>query len=116
VHGGWWREESWWFSAGGFVDDREILPRSHPNDGIAEVLQVSASMSLRQRYGARKRLRWGTHLPHPDLAVVRGTSLAWEAKRSMPLVIDAVTVGHAVTVGLVVVPDARRVSIAAAVQ
>ena len=116
VHGGWWREESWWFSAGGFVDDREILPRTHPNDGIAEVLHVSASMSLRQRYGARKRLRWGTHLPHPDLAVVRGTSLAWEAKRSMPLVIDAVTVGHAVTVRLVVVPDARRVSIAAAVQ
>lgn len=116
VHGSWWRGDSWWFSAGGFVDGREVLPRSHPNDGIAEVLHVGAAMSLRQRYAARRRQRWGTHLPHPDLRVVRGTSLAWESDRALSLVVDDTTIGRAVKVSISVVPDACRVSVATGIE
>lgn len=112
VHGSWWRGDSWWFSAGGFVDGREVLPRCHPNDGIAEALHVDAAMSLRQRYAARRRLRWGTHLPHPDLRVVRGTSLTWEANRALPLLVDGLLVARAHSVSVSVLPDAYHVSIA----
>jgi diacylglycerol kinase family enzyme len=116
IHGSWWRGDSWWFSAGGYVGGREVLPRSHPNDGIAEVLHVDATMSLRQRYDARRRLRWGTHLPHPDLRVSRAASLTWESRSALPLVVDGTKVGRAMKVHIAVVPDACRVTVAAGVE
>lgn len=116
VHGSWWRGCSWWFSAGGFVDGRELLPRSHPNDAIAEVLHVDPAMSLRQRYAARRRLRLGNHLPHPELHVQRGSSLSWESRRALPLVVDGTRVGRATAVTITVVPDACRVSIPTGVR
>lgn len=116
IHGSWWHGDSWWFSAGGFVDGREVLPRSHPNDGIAEVLHVDRSMSLRQRCDARRRLRWGTHLPHPALNIVRGTTLTWGTGRAKSLVVDGTKVGDAVNVTISVVPDAYRVCVAAGVE
>lgn len=116
IHGSWWRGDSWWFSAGGFVDGREVLPRSHPNDGIADVLHVDASMSLRQRCAARRRLRWGMHLPHPELRVVRGKSLTWETARAKSLVVDGIKVGNALSVTISVVPDAHLVCVAAGVE
>lgn len=116
THGSWWRGESWWFSAGGYVNGREVLPRSHPNDGIAEVLHVDTRMSVRQRFDARRRLRWGSHLPHPDLRVSRGKSLTWESTEALPLVIDGTKVGRATRVRIDVVPDARRVTVATGVD
>lgn len=53
----------------GFVDGRDLAPRGHPGDGVAELVQIEARMSLRQRLLARRRARLGTHLPHPLISV-----------------------------------------------
>lgn len=111
VHGSWWRGESRWFSSGGFIDGRELLPRSHPNDGLVDVMHISAAMNVRQRVVARRRLRWGSHLPHPDLQVHRATAVTWHVDRPARLIIDGTVVGRAADVTVTVIPDAHEVSI-----
>ena len=44
----------------------DVAPRSHPNDGVVDVLVIS--MGLGDRMKARKRLATGTHVPHPFIA------------------------------------------------
>jgi diacylglycerol kinase family enzyme len=60
-----------------FVRDWDVAPRSHPNDGRLDVVEVAGSMSVRDRWQARRRLATGTHVPHPDI-VVRQLP-AWQA-------------------------------------
>lgn len=52
-----------------FIDDADPTPRSHPSDGRADVLDIDASLGVRARRQVRARLRTGSHLPHPQLAV-----------------------------------------------
>ena len=49
-----------------FIGSWDVAPRSHPNDGVVDVLEIS--MSLGDRIKARKRLATGTHVPHPLIA------------------------------------------------
>ncbi len=49
-----------------FIGSWDVAPRSHPNDGVVDVLEIS--MSLGDRMKARKRLATGTHVPHPLIA------------------------------------------------
>lgn len=77
----------------GFLGRRNLAPRAHPNDGVFEVLTVASSMSRRERREAWRRSVTGSHLPHPDLAVVRAASWTWErAGHIDPLRIDGRTV------------------------
>ena len=106
VHGECWRGTSWWCASGGFVRGREVLPRSHPNDGIVDVLHVSSAMSLRQRIAAIRRTRWGTHVPHPQLEILRGPQVEWSASAPESLYVDGAKVGDAVRVRVTVLSDA----------
>lgn len=73
----------------GFLGRRNLAPRAHPNDGVFEVLTMSASMSRRERREAWRRSLTGSHLPHPDLSVVRAASWTWERTGPIdPLRID----------------------------
>ena len=47
----------------------DVAPRAHPNDGQLDVVEVDASMALRDRWQARRRLTTGTHLPHPAIHI-----------------------------------------------
>lgn len=105
VHGSWWRGESRWFSSGGFVNRYDVLPRSHPNDGVAEVLRIDPTMPLRQRIAANRRMRTGSHMPHPHLQISRGTSHSWNTPEPLRLVVDGASLGMAVSVVLTVRPD-----------
>ena len=49
-----------------FIGGWDVAPRSHPNDGVVDVLVIS--MGLGDRMKARKRLATGTHVPHPFIA------------------------------------------------
>ena len=52
-----------------YLGAHDVAPRSHPNDGRVDVIDIGSSMSVRSRLQARARSRSGTHLPHPDISV-----------------------------------------------
>ena len=71
--GSWWTGEFIVVSNSGFYNGLNIAPRSHPNDGAADIVTIEPAMTTRQRFIARRRARTGTHLPHPQLSVSRAT-------------------------------------------
>ncbi|MGF1599536.1 MAG: hypothetical protein ACFCVK_21920 [Acidimicrobiales bacterium] len=78
-------------------------PRAHPNDGRLDITE--GRLSGRQRLLARSRLASGSHLPHPDLGIVRADAWTGRFDRPTPVVVDGVAVGRAVVVAVRVVPD-----------
>ncbi len=77
----------------GFLGRHNLAPRAHPNDGVFEVVRVSASMPRRERREALRRSVTGSHLPHPDLSVDRASSMTLgRTGRFEPLRIDGRTV------------------------
>lgn len=92
-----------------FVGEWDVAPRGHPNDGRMEVFEVDASMSVRDRIAARRRLRTGTHVPHPRVntrSLRRGT---WSFVRPLEVVVDGRRIGRASSLAIEVVPDAATV-------
>jgi hypothetical protein len=74
---------------GGLLNGRHIAPRAHPNDGLADLMSMDASMTLRDRIIARKRARTGAHIPHPAITVSRGETFVFAcAYKGEKLVID----------------------------
>lgn len=61
----------------GFWRSRRVVPAAHPNDGALDVLEISSGMGAAQRYMAWRRSERFDHLPHPDLAVRRGSDWTW---------------------------------------
>lgn len=52
-------------SSTSFVRGHRFFERAHPNDGRFEWLEFASTMSTRQRFAFARRVRSGTHLPHP---------------------------------------------------
>jgi hypothetical protein len=71
----------------------DVAPRGHPNDGLAEVIDVDPTMTLRQRVQAWRRLPSGTHVPHPAIGVSRAASVNWEFGSPLTLHVDGVRRG-----------------------
>lgn len=88
------------------VGSWNLAPRAHPNDGLIDIVEMSATMSMRARWQARNRLATGTHLPHPDLTYQRVTERQWTFDRPMKCFVDGVEVGEASAVSARVIPDA----------
>ncbi|MCX6532199.1 MAG: hypothetical protein NTY54_07745, partial [Actinobacteria bacterium] len=61
----WWRGEITEVLNTSFIGEWDCAPRSHPNDGKFDVVSVGSQMRPMQRLIASRRLRLGTHLPHP---------------------------------------------------
>lgn len=83
-----------------------VAPRAHPNDGLLDIVEVSAEMAVRARWQARSRLVTGTHLPHPDISYERVTTKRWEFERSVHCYVDGERVGRTKTAEVTVLPDA----------
>lgn len=62
---------------GGLLDNRNIAPRAHPNDGVLDLMSIDASMPLRDRILSTRRARTGAHLPHPNITIGRGESFTF---------------------------------------
>jgi hypothetical protein len=92
-----------------FVGDWDVAPRGHPNDGRMEVFDVDASMSVRQRLAARRRLRTGTHVPHPRVSTRSVRTGTWSFVRPVEVVVDGRRVGRASSLAVDVVADAATV-------
>lgn len=92
-----------------FIGEWDVAPRGHPNDGRAEVFEVDASMSVRQRLSARRRLRTGTHVPHPSVSTRSVRSGTWNFVTALDVEVDGRRVGRASSLSIRVVPDAAIV-------
>ena len=70
------------------------------------MVDVSPAMTLTQRWQARRRLRSGTHLPHPAIDVDRVG--AWQTTFDPPLRVwlDGTPVGEVRNLSVRVEPDA----------
>lgn len=79
---------------GGLLEGRHIAPRAHPNDGLLDLMNLNASISLRDRLNSRKRARTGVHIPHPAITISRGESFSFTREYTREkLVID----GHSIS-------------------
>ena len=103
--GSWWsRHEYLCVSNTGFVGERNLAPRSHPNDGRFEIIRLTAS--LRQRLQIDRRSRTGTHLPHPGISVGSGTHFSHtRTEAGQQLRIDGHLVSGWNEVSVTIAPD-----------
>jgi hypothetical protein len=89
----------------------DVAPRAHPNDGRFDLVDVAASMSVRDRLQAFRRLATGTHVPHPRIASRRSRDETFTFDRPMRLWLDGVERGTVRSLTVSVVPDAAEIHI-----
>jgi hypothetical protein len=107
--GHWWRGPILAVMNAEFLGEWDVAPRGHPNDGRVEVFDVDATMSVRDRLAARRRLRLGTHVPHPHVRTRSVRAATWHFPRTLQVIVDGRPVGRASTITVTVVPDAAIV-------
>ncbi len=104
--GSWWAGEFVVVSNSGFYQGLNVAPRSHPNDGVADVMTLQATMSRRQRFMARRRARTGTHVPHPGISTARVTEHSQSrTHRRQRLSLDGRAVAEWTRIDITVVAD-----------
>ncbi len=109
ARGGAWRGRLVAVMNAEFIGAWDVAPRGHPNDGRAEVFDVDPSMSPRQRFFARRRLRTATHVPHPLISTRSIRSARWDFPRPVEVIVDGRRVGRCATLHVDVLADAAIV-------
>jgi hypothetical protein len=107
--GGWWRGPIVLVMNAEFIDEWDVAPRGHPNDGRLEVFEVDATFGVRQRVEALRRLPAATHVPHPAITTRSIRSATWNFTRPMTVVVDGRRQPTARAVSVTVVADAATV-------
>jgi hypothetical protein len=107
----WWRGELVAVMNAEFLGSWDVAPRGHPNDGRVDVVEVDATMSVRDRWRARGRLPSGTHVPHPAIRVRQRDTFERSFDRPMSIRVDGVDAGVSRRLRCVVEPDALVVCV-----
>ena len=102
----WWRGRVVLVMNAQYLCALDVAPRSHPNDGRVDVLDIAPEMTLRARLQARRRSRTGTHVPHPHIKVASVSACEFVFNRRATCWVDGVRVGTARKVTVSVAPDA----------
>lgn len=100
----WWRGRVVAAMNAQWIGRWDVAPRSHPNDGLLDVLD--GDPSLDDRLKARRRLVTGTHVPHPDIEVRRVAAVQVRFDRPTPVWLDGERIGAATDLSIRVEPDA----------
>jgi hypothetical protein len=100
----WWRGRILAVMNAQWHGSWDVAPKAHPNDGLLDVFD--SDLRFDDRLKARRRLRSGTHVPHPGIAQQRVRSATFELERPARVELDGVDVGRATTVTVTVEPDA----------
>lgn len=104
--GSWWKGRHVIASNSGFLSGMNIAPRSHPNDGEMDIVAIDGNMPLKQRFIARRKAKTGTHVPHPQIAITRSTSVEFvRERRQERLSIDGVAVSQWAKISISIEPD-----------
>lgn len=106
VRRSWWRGRIVAAMNAEFLGGWDVAPRSHPNDGVLDMVDVAASMSLTDRLKARRRLPTGGHLPHPAIATSRRPAAQFELDRLTPVWLDGERMGEFRRLSVRIEPDA----------
>ena len=101
----WWSGPIVAVSNCGYIGALNVAPRAHPNDGRFDIVEVSPSMSPRQRWQARGRLRHGTHVPHPDVSTRTAALAEWDFDGPLMVHVDGVRQGRCTRLGVTILPD-----------
>lgn len=88
-----------------FLGNWNIAPRAHPGDGRLDIVET-ATMSLADRWKARRRLPLGTHLPHPEIQTRRTAAAQFEFSEPSPVWLDGVRTIEATSLSVRLEPDA----------
>lgn len=102
----WWRGEITAVLNTSFIGDWDCAPRSHPNDGKFDVVSVGSQMRPMQRLVASRRLRFGTHLPHPQISTHQATSLELSTSALPNLFVDGQRFAKVSQINFTLLPDA----------
>ncbi len=77
--GGWFTHTPTVYCNAAYLGNWNLAPRAHPGDGLLDA--VVSSLGWRQRLLSRRRLRSGTHVPHPSISTRRTAAAHISAKR-----------------------------------
>jgi len=102
----WWRGRLVAAMNAQFLGDWDVAPRAHPGDGLLDVVDAAAGLSLIDRLKARRRLPTGGHVPHPQITVTRRPAVQLELATPTPVWLDGEPVGEARTLSLRLESDA----------
>jgi hypothetical protein len=102
----WWRGRIVAAMNAEFVGSWDVAPRAHPNDGVLDVLDVSPSFPLVDRFRARRRLPTGGHVPHPAISLSRRPAVQIDLERPTPVRLDGEEIGEARRLSVRLEPDA----------
>jgi YegS C-terminal NAD kinase beta sandwich-like domain len=100
----WWRGRVVAVMNAEFLGAWDVAPRSHPNDGYLDVLD--GDLPLGDRLQARRRLRTGSHVPHPAIRERRVDATQFEFDAPTPIWLDGERIGSARRISVRVEPDA----------
>ena len=89
-----------------FIGEWDCAPRSHPNDGKFDVVTVGSQMRPMQRLIASRRLRLGTHLPHPKISTHQATNLELSSSALPNLFVDGQRFAKVSQISFTLLPDA----------
>lgn len=100
----WWRGPVLAAMNAQWIGPWDVAPKSHPNDGILDILDGDPAFD--DRLKARRRLRTGTHVPHPDIRVRRVPAVQVDLGRPTPVWLDGERIGSFTDLSIRIEPDA----------
>lgn len=107
ARGPWARGRAWCAMNAAWLGDWNLAPRSHPNDGVLDVLEARLRPS--ELLAARRRARIGAHVPHPRISERRTAAVEHSFEQPTPLWLDGERVGDARHLAVRVEPDALTI-------
>jgi len=106
---GWMRGPIIFVGNVGHLRHREIIRRGHPNDGRFEIVEVAATMSVRQRLIGLNRIAAHAHLSHPLVSTRTATHASWSLGDGLGVWVDGRHIGRALELAVSIEPDAATI-------
>ena len=82
-------------------------PKAHPGDGFME--EIKSNLHMRQAVIARKKLKTGDHLPHPQLRLMKGRAFNYDFAKAQKIILDNKSIGRHKAFSVKVIPHAIQV-------
>ena len=105
MRNGWWRGALLGVVNCAYIGEWNVAPRAHPNDGRFDIVEVSPTMSVRQRFQARRRLPHANHLPHPAITTRTAEHELWTFDEPRHLYVDGVPRSRCSRLEITISPD-----------